>query len=111
MSEHFPERKSSWRKVKVELDLSIYATKADLKNETVVDTSNFAKKVGLANSESNVDKLDIDKLKSVPSCLSCLKSNLDVWDVDKLVPFLVDLGKLSDVVKNDVVKTELILQT
>ena len=47
----------------------------------------------------------------MPSCLSSLKSNLDVWDVDKLVPVLVDLGKLSDVVKNDVVKTKLILQT
>ena len=48
----------------------------------------------------------------MPICLSSLKSNLDVWDVDKLVPVLVDLGELSDVVKNDVVKkTELILQT
>ena len=104
MSEHFPERKSSGRKVKVELDLPNYARKADLKNETVVDTSKFAKNVGLANLESNVDKLDLDKLKNVPSGWSSLKSNLDIWDVDKLVTVLVDLGKLSDIVKNDVVK-------
>ena len=44
MSEYFPEPKSSGRRMKVELDLSNYATKADLKNATGVDTSNFAKK-------------------------------------------------------------------
>ena len=45
MSEYFPEPKSSGRKVKVELDLFNFATKADLKNTAVVDTSKFAKKV------------------------------------------------------------------
>ena len=49
MSEYFPEPKSSGRKVKVELGLSNYATKADLKNKADVDTSKFAKKVDLAN--------------------------------------------------------------
>ena len=49
MSKYFPEPKSSGGKVKVELDLSNYATKADLKNATGVDTSKFAKKVDLAN--------------------------------------------------------------
>ena len=44
MSEHFPKSKSSVANVKVELDLSNYATKADLKNPTGADTSNFAKK-------------------------------------------------------------------
>ena len=63
MSEYFPEQKSSGGRVKVELDLSNYATKSDLKNETGVDTSSFAKKTDLANLESDVDKLDIDKLK------------------------------------------------
>ena len=57
MSEYFPELKSSGRRVKVELDLSSYATKADLKNATGVVTSKFAKKVDLANLKSNVDKL------------------------------------------------------
>ena len=70
MSEYFPEPKSSEGKVKVELDLSNYATKADLKNVTDVDTSDFVKKVDLANLKSNVNKLDIDKLKNVPSGLS-----------------------------------------
>ena len=56
--------------MRVELDMSNYATKADLKNTTGVDTSKFAKKVVLANLKSNVDKLDIDKLKNVPTNLS-----------------------------------------
>ena len=90
--------------MKVELDLSNYATQADLKNGISVDTSKFAKKVDLANLKSNVDKLDIDKLKNVPTNLSNLKSKVDKLDVDKLLPVPVDLSKLSDVVKNDVVK-------
>ena len=45
MSEYFPELTSSGGRVKVELDLSNYATKADLKNETGVDTLNFTEKV------------------------------------------------------------------
>ena len=61
----FPEPKYLGEKVKVELDLSSYATKADLKNATGVDTSRFAKKVGLANLKSNADKLDVDKLKNI----------------------------------------------
>ena len=82
MSEYFPELKSSGERVKVEFDLSYYATKTDLKNVTEVDTSSFATKVDLANLKSDVDKLGIDKL----------------------VPLPVDLSKLSDVVKSDVAK-------
>ena len=104
MSGNFPEPKSLGGRVRVELDLSNYGTKPDLKNATGVDTSKFAKKVDLANLRSNVDKLDIDKLKNVPTNLSNLKSKVDKLDVDKLVPVPVDLSKLSDVVKNDVVK-------
>ena len=48
--------------MKVELDLSNYATKADFKNAIEVDTSSFAKKTDLATLKSNGDKLDIDKL-------------------------------------------------
>ena len=44
MSEYFPKTKCSGANVKVELDLSNYATKADLRNATGVDTSHFAKK-------------------------------------------------------------------
>ena len=54
----------------VELDLSNYATKADLKYATGVDTSKIAKKIDSANLKSNVDKLDIDKFKIVPNNLS-----------------------------------------
>ena len=90
MSEYFPKRKSLGANVKVELDLSNYATKADLKNATGVDTSDFAKKTDLANLKSDVDKLDIDKLKNVPTNLSNLKSKVDKLDVDKLVRVPVD---------------------
>ena len=68
--------------INVTVDLSNYATKDDIKNITHVDTSSFALKTNLANLKSEVDKLDVDKLKPIPT----------------------DLSKLSDVVKNDVVK-------
>ena len=77
MIEYFPEPKSSGGRVKVELDLSNYATKADLKNVTGVDTSKFAKKVNLASLKSNVDKSNFDKLKNVPTNLSNLKSKVN----------------------------------
>ena len=67
---------------------------------------NLLKKVDLASLKSNADKLDIDKLKNVPTNLNNLKSKVDKLDVDKLVPVPVDLSKLSDVVKNDVVKKD-----
>ena len=70
MSEYFPEPKSSGGKVIVELDLPNYETRTDLKNATSVDTLKFAQKVDLAHLKSNVDKLDNDKLKNVPSGLS-----------------------------------------
>ena len=100
MSEYFPEPKSLGGRVKVELDLSNYAAKTDLKH---FNTSKFAKKVDLAKLKSNVDKLDTDKLKNVPTDLSNLKSKVDKLDVDKLVSVPIDLSKLSDVVKDDVV--------
>ena len=106
MSEYFPEPKSSGGKVKVELDLSNYATKADLKNATGVDTSSFAKKTDLANLKSDVDKLDIDELKNVPSNLNNLKSKVDKLDADKLALVSLNLSKLSNAVKNDVVKKD-----
>ena len=106
MSEYFPNPKSFGRRVKVELDLSNYATKENLKNTTRVDTSKFAKKVNLANLKSNVDKLNIDKLKNVPSGLRNLKNKVNKLDIDKLVPVPVDLNKLSDLVKNDVAKKD-----
>ena len=63
--------------MKLELDLPNYVIKSDLKNTTGVDTSAFSKKVDLANLKSDVDKLDSDKLKNVPTNLKSLKSNVD----------------------------------
>ena len=82
MSEFFPKPKSSGANLKVELDLSNYAIKTDLKNATGLDTSKFAKNADLASSKSEIKKLDIGKSETTP----------------------VDLNKLSDVVKNEVVK-------
>ena len=95
MSECFPESKPSGGKVKVELDLFNYATKANLKNATYVDTSRL-----------HADKLDINKLKSVPSILSNLKSKVDILYVNKLAIVPVGLSKLSDSVKNYVLKKD-----
>ena len=74
--------KSSSNNIKVELDLSNYATKDDVKNITHVDVSSYATKTNLAALKAEVDKIDVDKLKTVPD----------------------DLAKLSNVVKNEVVK-------
>ena len=84
--------------------MSNYVVKTDLKNATGVDTSSFAKKTDLANLKSDIDKLDFDKLKNVPTNLNNLKSEGDKLDVDRLVPVPVYLSKLSDAVKTDVVK-------
>ena len=106
MSDCFPEPKPSRGRMEVELGLSNYGTTADLKNATGVGISKFAKKAVLANLKSDVDNLDIDKLKNVPSNLNNLKSKVDKLDVDKLAPVSVDLSELSDLVKNDVGKKD-----
>ena len=104
MIAHFPEPTSLGGRIKVELDLSNCSTKADLRNETSIDTSKLAKMFNLANLKSNVDKLD--KLKNVPTNLSNLKSKADKLDVDQLVRVPVDLSKLCDAVKNDVLEKD-----
>ena len=68
--------------INVKVDLSNYAAKVDIKNISHVDTSSFALKSNLASLKAEVDKLDIEKL----------------------VPVLADLSKLSVAVKNDLVK-------
>ena len=83
MSQYFPKPyKPFGGDINVKVDLSNYATKTDIKNISHVDTSSFALKTNLASLKTEVDKLDIDKLVTVP----------------------VDLSRLSNVVKNDVVK-------
>ena len=76
--------------------------------EQVLIHQSLLKKTDFANLKYDVDKLDIDKLKNVPSNLSNLKTKADKLDVDKLVPVPVDLSKLSDVVKNDIFKNDVI---
>ena len=83
MSQYFPKPYEPFgRDINVKIDLSNYATKADIKNISHVDTSSFALKTNLANLKTEVDKLDIDKLKPLPD----------------------DVSKLSNVVTNEVVK-------
>ena len=82
MSTYYPSYKSSSNNIKVELDLTNHATKTDLENVTHTDVSSFASKTNLSASKSEADKIDTDKLKTVPD----------------------DLAKLSNVVKNEVVK-------
>ena len=106
MSKYFPEQKFSGVRVKVDLDLSNYAAKADLKNATGVNTSKFAKKSWFSYVKIYVDKSCIDKLKNVPTNLSSLKSRVSKLAIDKLMSLPVDLTKLGDVVKNNVVKTD-----
>ena len=79
---YYPPYRSSSNNINVKLDLVNYATKTDLKNITHADVSSFASKTNLASLKSEVDKIDTDKLKTVPA----------------------DLAKLGNVVKNDVVK-------
>ena len=67
-------------------------------------TSDFAKKADIASLKLDTDKLDIDELVKVISGLSSLKNKEDKLVIGKLKSIPVDLSKLSDVVKNDVVK-------
>ena len=90
--------------INVRVDLSNCATKDDIKNIMHMDTSNFALKTNLANLKTEVDKLDIDKLKSLLNNLSILKTKVDKLDIDKLLTLPADSSKLSNVVKNEVVK-------
>ena len=84
MGQYFPKPFNSHfgDNIKVKIDLSNYATKTDIENISHVNTSSFALKTNLADRKTEVDELDIAKLVTIPN----------------------DLSKLSDVLKNDVVK-------
>ena len=83
ISQYFPKPYEPFGgDINVKVDLSNYATKADLKNATGIDTSKLAAKSDLASLKVEVDTADVDKLKTVP----------------------IDLSKLSDIVKNEVAK-------
>ena len=88
ISQYFPKPfRSFGGNITVMVNLSYYATKTDIKNVTHVDSSSFVLKANLASLKTEINKLYIDKLAPVP----------------------VDLSKLSDVVKNDVVKKKLFM--
>ena len=73
MSQYFPKPYEPFGgDINVKVDLSNYATKADIKNISNVDTSSFALKINLANLKTEVDKLHIDKLLPIPVDLSKL---------------------------------------
>ena len=83
MTQYFPKPYQPFEgDINVKVDLSNYATKLDFKNVTEVDTSKLASKSDLTSLKAKIDKIDVDKLKTVP----------------------IDLSKLSNVVKNEVVK-------
>ena len=84
---YYPPYKSSSNNVKVELDLTNYAAKNDLKNITHVDVNSFASKTNLAALKSEVDKIDVDKLKTAP----------------------VDLAKLANAIETDLVLKKLFI--
>ena len=105
MSKYFPKPYEPFGgDINVRVGLSNYATKDDIKNIAQVDTSSFALKTNVANLKTEVDKLDVDKLRSLRNNLSILKTKVDKLDIDKLAPVPTDISKLSDVVKNEVVK-------
>ena len=64
---YYPSYRSSSNNTKVELDLSNYTTKDDVKNITHVDASSYATKTNLAALKTEVDKIDADKLKTAPA--------------------------------------------
>ena len=104
MNKYFSKPKSLGANVKIELDLSSQPATTDLKDAREADTSDVSKKTDLTNLKSDVDKLDIDKLKNVPSDLNSLKIKIkiDKLDIGKLDTTLVDLRQLKQ--ENDVVK-------
>ena len=81
-SQYYPPYENTINNIKVELDLANYATNDDIKNITHVDASSYASKTNLAALKAEVDKIDVDKLKTVPD----------------------DLSKSTNVVKNETVK-------
>ena len=89
MSTYYPLYKSYSNNTKVELDLTNYATKTDLKNITHTDVSNVATKTNLAALKTEVDKIDVDKLKTVPDDVAKL-SNVDKNEVVKKTDFSAD---------------------
>ena len=83
INQYFPKPYKNFRgNINVKVDLSNYAAKSDLKNATGVDTSKLAEKFDLASLKAEIDKINVDKLNTVP----------------------IDLSNLSNAVNSEVVK-------
>ena len=106
MSTYFPPYKKSSNNMKVELDLANFATKDEIKNITHVDVSSYASKTNLAVLKTEVDKIDVDKLKIVPDDLAKLtnvgknetvkKTDFSADDYVKKTKFSADTNALDD---------------
>ena len=112
MSQYFPKPFNSHfsDSIKVKIDLSNYATKTDIKNISHVDTSSFALKTNLANLKTEVDKLDIDKLVSIPADLSKL-SNLIKNVVIKKTVYDKLVAKVNAIPLNNIDTSDFVLKT
>ena len=75
---YYPPYRSSSNNIKVKLNLTNYATKDDVKNITHVDVSSCATKTNLASLKTEVDKIDTDKLKTVPADLAKLSNAVKI---------------------------------
>ena len=83
MSEYFPKPKSLGANVKVELDVSNYATKSDLQNTTGVDTSDFAKKTEYNELDKNVNAIDTSRL------VKKTNYNVKIKDIEDICCFYI----------------------
>ena len=105
MSTYYPPYKRSSSDIKLELDLTNYATKTDLKNITHVDVSSSASKTNLAALKTEVDKIDVDKLKTAPTDLAKLTNAVENDSVKKTVYNTKVTGietQIADLTKNTV---------
>ena len=104
MTTYYPLYKSSSNNVQVELDLTNYATKTDLKNITHVDVSSFASKTNLAALKTKVDKIDVDKLRTTPTDLAKLSNvkNVVVKKTDYNAKVTSIEGQIVGITKNTI---------
>ena len=97
MSQYFPKLYKNFRgNVKVKLDLSSYATKLDLKDARGIDKSKLKAKYNLVNLKAEVDKIDVDKLKTVHVDLSRL-SNEFKWSCQKKTVYYKLVTKVNNI--------------
>ena len=84
-SQYFLPYNNSGKNIKVELDLNIYATNKYVKSITHVDVSSYASKTNLAALKTEVDKIDTEKLKTVPDDLAKLNNVVKMKSLKRLI--------------------------